>query len=63
MTVGIVYLIRLSIDWIMATEQLARIRIEELHRYAARGVAVATGVFEVDPVKSCRITCTLSAFA
>ena len=57
------YLIRLSVDRVVATEQLARVRIEELHRNAARGVAVPAGVYEVDSVKARGVTRALSAFA
>ena len=59
----LVYLIRLPIDWVMATEQLSSVCIEELHGYAAGSVAVATCIDEVDPIKACCITSTFSTFA
>ena len=54
------YLIRLPIDWVVATEQLSSIGIEEFHGYAAGSVAMATSIDEVDPIKAC---CIASAFS
>ena len=57
------YLIRLPIDWVMTTEQLSSVCIEELHGYAAGSVAMATCIDEVDTIESCCISSAFSTLA
>ena len=48
---------------IMTTQEHPSIRMIQLHADAAGGVAVATGINEVNPVKAGRVTSTLSSLA
>ena len=56
------YLMSLSINRVMTAKQFSCICVEQFHRNTARGMAMPSSINEIDSIKSCRISSTISTF-